>query len=320
MTDTQDMSAELAMVSSDEAGNQSLAAREQADIQSALIVAKRFPRNEDEAFAKLLKASKRSSFAANARYAFPRGGATVTGPSVNLAREAARMWGNIRYGINVLPSSDDAYHIEAWALDVETNTRTSAQDRFAKKIYRKRGGWQKTEDERDLRELLNRRGALAVRNCLLQLLPRDLIEDALSACAETDRKAAQGDLKKDPTTVRRGLIGAFGEFGVTVEMLETFLGHSMEELNAEEVTNLRGVYKSMRDGNSKRGDHFKLPGESTPDLPEDSEAAKINAELSKEEKPAEDAPMTEEEMAKADAAQDAGQGSFVDDEEPGDPA
>ncbi len=319
MTDTQDLSAEMAMVSSDDAASQSLATREQADIQSALIIAKKFPRNEDEAFAKLMKASKRPSFAENARYGFPRGGQTITGPSINLAREAARMWGNIRYGINVLPSADNAYHIEAWALDVETNTRTSAQDRFAKKIYRKRGGWQETEDERDLRELLNRRGALALRNCLLQLLPRDLIEDAMQACSKTSRQAANGDMKKDPTTVRRALVSAAGEFGVTVQMLELYLGHSLEELNGEEVADLRAALKSIRDGNSKRSDHFKMPGESKPDMPEGSEAARINQEIEDAaKKEAESNPPSEAEMAAADA-QHAG-GEMFETEKPGDPA
>lgn len=312
MTDAQDLSAELAIVDQTEGATQALASREQADIQSALIIAKKFPRNEDEAFEKLLKASKRPSFASCARYAFPRGGQTVAGPSINLAREAARMWGNIRWGINVLPSDSDHFHIEAWALDVETNSRSSAQDRFPKKIYRKSTGWMATDDERDLRELMNRRGALALRNCLLQLLPRDLIEDAVTACMATNRQAAQGELRKDPTQVKRALIAAFGEFGVTVGMLEQSLGHSMEEIDAEEVAGLREIYRSMKDGNSKRADHFRMPGDAAPDVPEGTEAAKINAQIQEEaaagseseaEREAEQ-PLTEEQMQANDAKVD----------------
>lgn len=72
------------------------AAKERAEIESAIIVAKKFPRNEEACFQKLMKAASRSSFAEDATYSFPRGDTNVTGPSVNLAREAARIWGNIR--------------------------------------------------------------------------------------------------------------------------------------------------------------------------------------------------------------------------------
>src|ERR1700747_3455088 len=75
------------------------AAEKQFEIQSAIIIARRFPRNEDQAFEKLMRACRRLSFAEDAAYAFPRGDQKVEGPSVNLAREAARVWGNIRHGL-----------------------------------------------------------------------------------------------------------------------------------------------------------------------------------------------------------------------------
>src|SRR5215510_3409806 len=90
-------SGELAPVSS--------AAAVEAEIQAAITVALRFQRNEDAAFAKLMRACQRTSFAEDASYAFPRGKVQdketgqwkeniVSGPSVHLAREAARVWGN----------------------------------------------------------------------------------------------------------------------------------------------------------------------------------------------------------------------------------
>ncbi|MBU0906702.1 MAG: hypothetical protein KKE05_00940, partial [Nanoarchaeota archaeon] len=147
----------------------------QMEVQGSIIIAKKFPRNEDQTFARLMKTCDRTSFAEKAVYSYPRGGQTISGPSVNLAREAARLWGNLEYGLLVIRDDENSRHIRAWAWDKETNTKTFAEDSFEKLIFRKGKGNIKP-DERDLRELTNRRGAILIRNCLLQLLPRDLVE------------------------------------------------------------------------------------------------------------------------------------------------
>lgn len=225
------------------------AAEKQFEIQSAIVIAKRFPRNEDAAFEKLMKASKRISFAEDAAYSFPRGATTVEGPSVNLAREAARVWGNVRFGLDVIRDDEESRQIRAWAWDMESNVRVSAEDDFKKLIQRKQKGggtlWVKP-DERDLRELTNRRGAILVRNCLLQIVPKDLVEDAMARCKETLRKGAE----QDPETARKRLILAFSEINVSPEMLESALGHKLAESSPAEIAELRKVYKSIADGNS----------------------------------------------------------------------
>src|SRR5215207_7367078 len=88
LTQTQEFSSELAPTAA--------AAEKQFEIQSAIVLAKRFPRNEDQSFQKLMKACGRTTFAEEAEYSFPRGGSMVKGPSVFLAREAARVRTNIR--------------------------------------------------------------------------------------------------------------------------------------------------------------------------------------------------------------------------------
>lgn len=256
----------------------SAAAAAQFEIQSAIIIARRFPRNEDQAFEKLMRACKRLSFAEDAAYAFPRGGETVEGPSVNLAREAARVWGNIRHGLDVIRDDETSRQIRGWAWDLETNTKVSAEDEFAKLIYRKKGGWQKP-DERDLRELTNRRGAILVRNCILQVLPKDLIEDALHRSKETIREGAASD----PETTRKRLILAFSELNVTPDMIEHALGHPIAQCSPKELADLRTVYKSIADGNSTwaeyigtngkdNGEEPKRKSESFPTTPEQKPA------------------------------------------------
>lgn len=236
----QEYSSELAPSSS--------AAMAEAEIQSAIVLAQRFPRNEDSAFEKLMKSCKRPSFAENVAYSFPRGGQTITGPSVNVAREAARCWGNLRYGLDILRDDDEGRQIRGWAWDLETNVKVTAEDDFKKLVQRKVNGstqWVKP-DERDLRELTNRRGAILVRNCILQILPSDLIEDAMGISGDTLRDKAA----KDPEGERKRLVMAFSELNVTPEMLETKLGHKLAQSSPDEIAQLRKVYKSIKDGQS----------------------------------------------------------------------
>jgi hypothetical protein len=242
----------------------SAAAMAQYEIQSAIIIARKMPRNEDAAYQKLMKASLRTSFAEHASYSFPRGKKKdssgkwvdnyVEGPSVNIAREAARHWGNMRYGIEVIRDDDETRQIRAWAWDLETNLKISAEDDFKKLVQRKQydAMGNKTgvawipADERELRELTNKRGAILLRNCILQIMPSDFIEDARAKCTETLQKKSVSD----PDGERKKIITAFSSLNVTPEMLEEKLGHKLASCSPVEITELRKIYKSIEDGNS----------------------------------------------------------------------
>ena len=227
-------------------------AKEQHEIQSAILIAKQMPRSEEQAFSKLMMACQRGSFADDVTYSFPRGKNEdgtpniITGPSVHLAREAARVWGNIRYGLDIISDEEESRVIRGWAWDMETNTKVASDDSFKKLIFRKKGGWIKP-DERDLRELTNRRGAILVRNCILQLLPKDLVEDALYQARETIEAGAL----KDPDSAKKRLLASFATIGVTAEMLIKKFEKPFSEFTPQELTEMQGIYKSIADGNSK---------------------------------------------------------------------
>ncbi|MFH1572430.1 MAG: hypothetical protein ABIG68_00510, partial [Acidobacteriota bacterium] len=222
------------------------------EIKAAITVALRFPRNEDRAFEKLMRSCRRPAFAEDASYSFPRAGVKITGPSIYLAREAARVWGNIRHGLNIVADDEETRTIEAWAWDLETNTKVYAQDTFKKLIYRKQGGWI-IPDERDLRELTNRRGAILKRNCILEIVPTDLIDDAQNMAVQTSQKGAEAD----PEEARKKVIMGFSSLNVTPEMLEQKLGHPLAQCSPSEIAELRQIYKSIADGNSTWGEYVK---------------------------------------------------------------
>lgn len=269
------------------AGELAAVTREQTEIQSAIVAAKRFPRNEQQAFLKAVKSFTRASMAENATYNFPRGGKSIEGPSVDCARELARVWGNVRYGVRVVSQDAERLHIKAYALDLETNTYVEAEDEFSKLIQRKDRGTGETRwvqpDERDLRELMNRRGAIAVRNCILQVLPSDLVDDVLKTAKATLQKDASHALEKSREDVVKQLVVAFDKVGVSVGMLEQYLGHKLDVVNPEEVAGLRTIHQSLREGVAKREEFFKF--DAAPQAPEpQSLTSAIKAKLSEKQK------------------------------------
>jgi hypothetical protein len=235
--------------------------REKYELQSQLWLAAQRPRNEAEVYGRIIEAAKRPSFALKAAYAYSRAGQTISGPSVILAREAARIWGNVKYGVRVIDSDPDYVHLKAYAFDLESNALVEAEDKFQKSIQRKNKATGKTEwvepDERDSRELLNRRGAFLVRNCLLQIIPGDIVEDCLNACRETNKRAASGDLTKSRTEVIRSIVGAFSKYGVDQKQLEAKIGRPLSGMSEGHVAEFREILASIKDGHTNPGDHFE---------------------------------------------------------------
>lgn len=225
-----------------------------AEVQAGMIVAKRYPRNEDLAYQKLLKACTRTAFAEDALYSYPRGGNTIEGPSVNLAREAARVWGNIEYGFVIVRDEKDERQLRGWAWDKETNTRNFSEASFQKLIQRKTKSGETrwvVPDEREQRELTNKHGAVLERNSILKSIPKDFIEDALLACRATLKKQTE----QDPDGARKRIILAFSDLHITPEMLEQKLGHPLATCTAAELTELRSVHTALKDGTAKWSDY-----------------------------------------------------------------
>ena len=243
-----------------EAGTAAAVAREQSEVAGAIEAARAAPRNEAASYTRIIASCRRPGFAEVSRYSFPRGDTTIEGPSIDLAREIARCWGNMRCGIRIVSQDDEFVHIKGFAHDTETNNCAEYEDKFRKLIQRKRDGktvWIEP-DERDLRELTNRRGAICLRNAILQLIPPDIVADAMATAKETLTAAAAGEVKQDrPASIRRMCVG-FSDLGVSAAALEHYLGHGLDVVTDEELSDLRGVYKSVKDGNSRREEHFVL--------------------------------------------------------------
>lgn len=230
------------------------------EMEAIVAQSRAYPRDELKALERMLTAAKRPGFAAEARYSFPRGGQNVEGGSISLARPLAAYWGYIRSGWRIIADDEDYTHLQGFAHDVQTGAIRTQEDRAKKSIQRKNKKTGVTEwvrpDERDLRELLGRRGAILERNCVFAIIPPDIVESVLDACRKTLIDHENGNLRDSREDTIRKLVLAFSEIGVTKEMIETDLGHPIETVDAPELARLRAVFKSIRDGNTTIGSHF----------------------------------------------------------------
>ncbi len=252
-----------------------VAAREIGEIQGAIVVAQRVPRNEERAFKEIMNACKRETLARSATYLFPRGGQTVTGPSIRLAEVLARYWGNIQYGIRELARTDKETLFESYCWDVQTNTRVSR--RFSQKHWRdrKNGQGYALTDERDIYEAVANSGARRLRACILEVIPGDVVEEALRTCAAT--KIGKSDVPMKDRL--RNLIVAFDQFGVTEDMIVAKLEHKLDQISPEELAELRDIYTSIKDGMSSRDQWFSTT------QPSQDENADLNAKFANPDDP-----------------------------------
>lgn len=230
----------------------------QAQIQASMVIAKKFARDQNASFTRILKACERTSLAEVSRYRFPRGGKSVTGPSIRLAEVLAQQWGNIQYGLLESGRSGKSSTMIAYCHDLETNTRV--EQSFQVRHFRDtQGGGHDLTDERDIYEITANMGSRRLRACILRIIPPDVVDAALAKCATTLEK---GDGRSMEDRVRE-MILAFDSFGVSIQMIEGRLGHKLSAIAADELVILREIYQSLRDGMSARTDWFSLQSSST---------------------------------------------------------
>lgn len=231
-------------------------AREQHELQALFTVAQSIGRNERAAWDRVMTSCERPTFADGALYSYPRAGQQITGPSVKMAREVMRAWTSIVVDSpRMVEVTADEVHIRAVAIDLVSCNRTAMEDRFAKLVERKGRGWVKP-DERDLRELINRRAAMLERNCILKLIPADVVDAAVSKVRATMVQVASGDLATKRAEVCKGILAAFGAIGATREMLEAHIGRALDQITGTQLSDLRAIYRSIQDGNTSLADHF----------------------------------------------------------------
>lgn len=242
--------------------------RQAQEVQAAMIVAKRFPRDEAGSMERILTACTRQSLAEAAVYSFPRGGTEVTGPSIRLAETIAQNWGNVDFGFIELEDKNNVSQVMAYAWDLETNTRQSKVFSVPHIRHTSNGDYPLT-DPRDVYELIANQAARRVRSCILSIIPGDVVDAAVKQCEVTLRSG-----NKTPIEERRqNMVTAFAEFEITADQLAGFIGKNIEAFTENDLARLTKIYRSIKDG-VVGNDYFLTKMRESTEAPETAPAGK----------------------------------------------
>lgn len=224
-----------------------------AEVQAQAYLARQFPRDLTRARRDMRDACEQEALAARSAFSFRRAGQAVTGPTVHLARELARCWGNIQYGLVELSRDDfsGSSQMIAYAWDVETNARSSSTF-IVPHTRDTQDGPKKLIATRDIYENNANQGARRVREAIFAVLPVWFTEEAKAKC----RSTLEGGGGK-PLPVRiDDMVAAFKKAHVTLAQLEARVDLPKNEWSVQEVATLGIVYTSLANGESRKEDEF----------------------------------------------------------------
>lgn len=221
-----------------------------AEVQAAMVIARMNPRDPIAAMDRILNACTRPTLANAAVYQYSRGGSDVSGPSIRLAEAMAQQWGNFQFGIRELEQRNGESTVQAFAWDVETNTRREVTFQVPH-VRHTRQGAKRLEDPRDIYEMVANQGSRRLRACILAVIPGDVTEAAVAQCETTMHTTADTSAE----AVAK-LVQAFAGYGVTREQIEKRIQRRLDAIQPAQVVSLRKVYASLRDGMSVAADWF----------------------------------------------------------------
>lgn len=210
-----------------------------AEVAAAIQVAQQFPRSPERAQAELEALCSRLSIAEQAFYEVPNRGA---GMSVHIARELARIWGNVDYGVRELSrdDTDGVSEVQAWAWDQETNARTTRS--FIQPHERQtRQGRKKLTELNDIYLANQNTGARAVRECIFAILPGWLLADAEVRLRQTLQNGGGAPIEDR----RAQAIAMFSNLKITAAQLVQRLGKPDTAWQPADVAELGRIYNAV---------------------------------------------------------------------------
>jgi len=224
-----------------------------AQVQAAVLIAQQCPRDVPSALAEMRESCAQIRLAEKAFFRFPRAGSQVSGPSIHLARELARAWGNLDYGL-VEMRRDDAFkqsEMLAFAWDLQRNTRNSSTF-IVPHVRDSRKGPEVLTDMRDVYENNANNGARRVREAIFAVLPRWVVDEAIELCNKTLQNGGGVPL---PTRIANA-VEKFADMKISVDQLEAKVGLPTGKWTAVDLAQLTVIYGSIQRGEVKSEDEF----------------------------------------------------------------
>ncbi|QRE03543.1 hypothetical protein [Flavobacterium psychrophilum] len=271
--------------------------QDKAQIDTQIATAKAFPRDlkkavEDSIFTATLDVETASS----CNYALPRGGKTISGPSIHLALILAQNWGNLRIEAKV--SNIDAKTITSQAVcfDLEKN--------IAIKVEVKRSIMTRTGRMNDdmITVTGNAANSISLRNAILKVIPKAVVDKV----SKSAKQLITGDISDETKFIKKRtsvLDGFKNSYGVTEQEVLNVLGKpSTANITADDLVTLIGYAQSIKDGDSSADLIFRNSKEhNVADKKEELKNKKAAMKVAEEQKVSE--PKTEAKTTETPASE-----------------
>lgn len=219
-----------------------------AETRAQIQLAKMFPRSMAKVNADFIEACKSRSFAEKAFYSVPNRG---SGPSIRFAEELARCFGNFEYGHVELSRSDGRSVVRVFAWDKENNNRAS-RDITVNHVRDTRQGSYPLTSQADIDGLVANVAAKNMRGRILALVPKAILASGIEEC----QKTLAGKNEESIAARVAKMVSVFSGYGVKTDQISEYIGHSVDDANIEDLTNLMGVFNAIREG-ARVSDYFK---------------------------------------------------------------
>ena len=225
---------------------------EKAAIDIQIATAKAYPREirrcVEEAIA-VVTMDKATAETCN--YSLPRGGKSISGPSVHLARVLAQVWGNLRVESKVINITHNQIVSQAICFDLEKNYAVKIEVR--KKITNKQG--QKFNDDM-ITVTGNAANAIAYRNAVYAVVPKAVVNKVYDA----SKNMITGDLSTEELLIkkRNTVLKRFqNTYNVSEKEILTVLGlETIRQIKQDELLHLIGLGQAIEDGDTTVADTF----------------------------------------------------------------
>ncbi len=219
---------------------------ERANIDMQVETAHQYPRSISRCVNNSIAiATMDMETAQSCRYALPRGGKPITGPSVHLAKIIAQQYGNLRAEARVVNVTATQVVSRGTAWDLENNYAVAFEVR--RSILNSKGG-RYSEDM--ITVTGNAANAIAFRNAIFTLVPKAITDKVYKAA----QNLITGDLSNEEKLVKRraGAIKHFNDmYGISEEEVVKLCGkHTVNQIQAEEIALLLGIVQSLKDGDT----------------------------------------------------------------------
>lgn len=210
------------------------------DYELQIRTAKQYPRNIGGAInqAKQL-VTMTAEVAQDCTYSLPRGGETITGPSVRFAEILLSVWGNARAITRVTHMDSEYIYASADFVDLELNNAIRIERR--RRIVNSQGSLFKADM---IQTTGNAASSIALRQAILQGIPAGYWQTVYDHV----QQELMGDIKTLSEN-RQKILQALSKYGVSAEIVCAHLKiESTEQINQQHLSLLFGIGNALKAG------------------------------------------------------------------------